>query len=87
MKGKFEIIFEKKSISLIIGLDEPEIHLHPYMQRSLIKYLNNVITNNNADFKTLIKELCDIDEFIGQVIVVTHSPNILLAYGWRMICF
>jgi putative ATP-dependent endonuclease of OLD family len=67
-----------KSISLIIGLDEPEIHLHPYMQRSLIKYLNNVITNNNAEFKTLIKELFDIDEFIGQVIVVTHSPNILL---------
>ena len=67
-----------KSISLIIGLDEPEIHLHPYMQRSLIKYLNKVITNNNAEFKTLIKELFDIDEFIGQVIVVTHSPNILL---------
>jgi len=37
-----------------------------------------VITNNNAEFKTLIKELFDIDEFIGQVIVVTHSPNILL---------
>jgi len=67
-----------KSISLIIGLDEPEIHLHPYMQRSLIKYLNSVITNNNAEFKTLIKDLFDIDEFIGQVIVVTHSPNILL---------
>ncbi len=67
-----------KSISLIIGLDEPEIHLHPYMQRSLIKYLNSVITNNNAEFKTLIKELFEIDEFIGQVIVVTHSPNILL---------
>jgi putative ATP-dependent endonuclease of OLD family len=68
----------KKSISLIIGLDEPEIHLHPYMQRSLIKYLNSVITNNNAEFRTLIKELFDIDDFIGQVIVVTHSPNILL---------
>ena len=68
----------KKSISLIIGLDEPEIHLHPYMQRSLIKYLNSVITNSNSEFKTLIKELFDIDEFIGQVIVVTHSPNILL---------
>lgn len=68
----------KKSISLILGLDEPEIHLHPYMQRSLIKYLNSVITNNNAEFRTLIKELFDIDEFIGQVIVVTHSPNILL---------
>ena len=74
-------IFENngtKSISLITGLDEPEIHLHPYMQRSLIEYLNSIISNNNSEFKTLIKELFDIDEFIGQIIVVTHSPNILL---------
>ncbi len=78
-RGIFENeINGSKSISLIIGLDEPEIHLHPYMQRSLIKYLNTVINNNNAEFKTLIKELFDIDEFIGQIIVVTHSPNILL---------
>jgi len=67
-----------RSISLVIGLDEPEIHLHPYMQRSLIKYLNSVMNNNNPNFKELVKELFDIDEFIGQIIVVTHSPNILL---------
>ncbi len=67
-----------KAISLVLGLDEPEIHLHPYMQRSLIKYLNAVITNQNPDFKSLIKELFDIDEFVGQIIVVTHSPNIIL---------
>ena len=67
-----------KSISLVIGLDEPEIHLHPYMQRSLIKYLNSIICNKNANFKQLVKELFDIDEFIGQIIVVTHSPNIIL---------
>jgi putative ATP-dependent endonuclease of OLD family len=67
-----------KSISIIIGLDEPEIHLHPYMQRSLIKYLNSVINNQNPDFKLLVKELFDIDQFIGQILVVTHSPNILL---------
>lgn len=78
-KGIFENEKEgTKSISLVIGLDEPEIHLHPYMQRSLIKYLNSIISNSNLEFKTLIKELFDIDEFIGQVIVVTHSPNILL---------
>jgi putative ATP-dependent endonuclease of the OLD family len=67
-----------KSISLILGLDEPEIHLHPYMQRSLIKYLNSVINNQNEDFKQLIKELFDIDSFIGQIIVATHSPSIIL---------
>lgn len=67
-----------KSISLVLGLDEPEIHLHPYMQRSLIRYLNSVINNNNREFAQLIKELFDIDYFIGQIIVVTHSPNIIL---------
>jgi putative ATP-dependent endonuclease of the OLD family len=67
-----------KHISLIIGLDEPEIHLHPYMQRSLIKYLNNIISNKNTEFQQLVKELFDIDGFNGQIIVATHSPNILL---------
>lgn len=68
----------RKSISILIGLDEPEIHLHPYMQRSLIKYLCSIISNRNDEFKQLIKELFDIDEFIGQIIVITHSPNIIL---------
>jgi len=73
----FETSDGKKYISLIIGLDEPEVHLHPYMQRSLIKYLNKVITNGNSEFGTLLKDLFDIDGFIGQIILVTHSPNIL----------
>ena len=48
------------------------------MQRSLIKYLNSIISNKNHNFKQLVKELFDIDEFVGQIIVVTHSPNIIL---------
>jgi putative ATP-dependent endonuclease of OLD family len=73
----FETSDEKKYISLIIGLDEPEVHLHPYMQRSLIKYLNKVIANENSEFRILLKDLFNIDGFIGQIILVTHSPNIL----------
>jgi putative ATP-dependent endonuclease of the OLD family len=69
---------KERAISLVLGLDEPEIHLHPYMQRSLIKYLNGIIGNNNKDFMELVKEMFDIDKFIGQIVVVTHSPNILL---------
>lgn len=43
---KDEVIFNDisnntKHLSLVIGLDEPEIHLHPYMQRSLINYLSS----------------------------------------------
>lgn len=67
-----------KAISLVLGLDEPEIHLHPYMQRTLIKYLKSIINNENEDFRQLIKDLFDIDKFVGQLIVATHSPSIIL---------
>lgn len=78
-KGVFEHETDNtKHISLILGLDEPEIHLHPYMQRSLIKYLNNIISNKNIEFQKLVKDLFDIDGFNGQIIVTTHSPNIIL---------
>lgn len=78
-RGIFEDeLMGTKSISLVLGLDEPEIHLHPYMQRSLIKYLNSILCNKNSEFKQLVKELFGFDDFIGQLIVVTHSPNIIL---------
>ena len=68
----------KKLIPLIVCLDEPEIHQHPYRQRALVKSLRRIIKNENPEFATLLKELFDIDGFIGQVFVVTHSPNVLL---------
>ncbi|WP_233880201.1 ATP-dependent nuclease [Virgibacillus halodenitrificans] len=69
---------EEKIFPLIFSLDEPEIHLHPYMQRSLIKYINNIIHNMDRDFKELLRDLFNIDRIEGQSIIVTHSPNILL---------
>ena len=74
-------------ISLILGLDEPEIHLHPYMQRSLIKYINSILLNKNTEFSSLLKELFNIDEILGQAIIVTHSPNILLNDYRQMVRF
>lgn len=68
----------KKAISLVIGFDEPEIHLHPYLQRSLVKYLNNVLNNNEEDFSDLLNSVLNINKIIGQSIIATHSPNILL---------
>lgn len=68
----------KKAISLVIGFDEPEIHLHPYLQRSLIKYINRVLKNKEPDFVELIKTVFNLDSVIGQSIVATHSPSIIL---------
>lgn len=75
---KIKRLFERKGVGIILGLDEPEIHLHPYMQRSLIKYIDNILANKDRDFKDLIYNLLDLDELSGQTIVVSHSPNILL---------
>lgn len=68
----------KKSISLILCIDEPEIHIHPYMQRSLVKTVNKILKNEDESFKNFLKENFDIDHIDGQAIIVTHSPNVLL---------
>lgn len=67
----------KRYLPLILALDEPEIHQHPYRQRALIKSLKNIISNKNKEFANLIWELFRVDGFIGQVFIITHSPNIL----------
>ena len=68
----------KRLFPIFLILDEPEIHQHPYRQRSLIKEINNIIQNKNKQFVSLLKELFEIDGIIGQIFIATHSPNILL---------
>jgi len=78
-KKYFEDEEGKAYSSMVLGLDEPEIHLHPYMQRSLIKYLMKIIDNKDKDFTELISKLFSLDGFLGQIIICTHSPSILLS--------
>ena len=68
----------KKLFPLFLVLDEPEVHQHPYRQRSLIRKIKALIENNNQEFLNLLKDLFDIDGLTGQIFIVTHSPNILL---------
>jgi len=86
-KGVFEDDNGNKYIPLLLGLDEPEIHLHPYMQRSLIKYLMRIIENKDSDFMNVIANIFSINRFLGQIIIVTHSPNILLSDYKQIIRF
>ncbi|NJS15858.1 MAG: ATP-binding protein [Nostocaceae cyanobacterium CSU_2_110] len=67
-----------KCIPIVIGLDEPEIHLHPYAQRNLIKYLVKVVDNKDSDFIDLLSDIFQINKLLGQILIVSHSPNILL---------
>lgn len=68
----------KKLFPLFLLLDEPEVHQHPYRQRSLIKKIKELMNNENQVFVDLLKELFDVDGVIGQIFIATHSPNILL---------
>jgi len=78
IEKRLKRLFEKRVATIILGIDEPEVHLHPYMQRSLIKYIQKILTNRDEDFHSLLRELFDLDEINGQALVVSHSPNILL---------
>jgi len=69
---------EEKLLPILIALDEPEIHQHPYRQRALIKSIKKIINNENEEFIEILNELFGIDGLIGQVFIATHSPNILL---------
>lgn len=67
-----------KLFPLFIVLDEPEIHQHPYRQRSLIKKIQDLVNNKNETFIELLKTLFEIDGLTGQIFIATHSPNLLL---------
>ncbi len=78
-----------RSTSLILGIDEPEIHLHPFMQRNLMRFICELVistdSNLNKQSAYAIRKLFEIDEINGQVIIVTHSPDIIIDFGNSMV--
>ena len=69
---------KNKILPLILAIDEPEVHLHPFLQRTLIGYYKKILKNRDAEFCSLLKFLFDIDGVDGQLLVVTHSTDVLL---------
>ena len=68
----------QKILPVVLAIDEPEVHLHPFLQRSLINYYKRILNNKDNDFLELIKQCFDIDGLNGQLIVVTHSTDVLI---------
>ena len=77
-EGRLVCCGGKKYFPLILLLDEPEIHQHPYRQRNLMKKIEGLLNNSNSSFVGLLHDLFDIDGLSGQIFIATHSPNILL---------
>lgn len=65
-------------LPLILAIDEPEVHLHPYLQRTLIGFYKRILKNKDADFLQLLKSCFNIDGLSGQIVIVTHSTDTLI---------
>lgn len=77
----------KKLLPLILSIDEPEVHLHPYLQRSLIGYYKRILCNKGTEFVDLLKMLFNVDGISGQIVIVTHSTDALIGDYRNLIRF
>ncbi len=68
-QGKIHCIEQDNRLilPLYILIDEPENHIHPYRQRSLIKKISSILEEESIPYFGM-----------RQIFIVTHSPNILL---------
>lgn len=77
----------KKILPIILSVDEPEVHLHPFLQRTLIRYYKRILQNKDSDFVELLKMCFGIDGLDGQLIIVTHSTDALVGDYRNLIRF
>lgn len=68
----------EKYLPVVLSIDEPEVHLHPFLQRSLITYYKRILCNEDAGFKELLQMCFGIDGLDGQLVIVTHSTDSLV---------
>ncbi len=68
----------KRYLPIIISIDEPELHLHPYMQRAVLAFFSSVLNNEEPLFLEFLQRVLGIDGLDGQLFVVTHSTDSLI---------
>ena len=68
----------EKYLPIVLSIDEPEVHLHPFLQRSLINYYKRILCNEDAGFKELLQMCFGVDGVDGQLVIVTHSTDSLV---------
>lgn len=77
----------RRILPLVLAIDEPEAHLHPYQQRALIGYYKRVLAGRDAGFVARIRDEFGIDGVEGQLIVVTHSADALVGDHRNLVRF
>lgn len=65
-------------LPIMVSVDEPELHLHPYMQRAVLAFLTAVLNNEEPFFLELVHQMLGVDGLDGQLFVVTHSTDSLI---------
>ena len=68
----------RKYLPIFISVDEPELHLSPYLQRAVLNYYRQIATNENEEFLALLRDVFNINGLLGQLFVVTHSTDALV---------
>lgn len=68
----------KRYLPVLVSIDEPEQHLHPYMQRAVLSFLQRILNNREPFFVHLLQKVLGIDGLDGQIFVVTHSADALI---------
>ena len=75
------IVYDKHGRSffpLLVSIDEPEIHLHPYLQRAVLSFLRAILNNEDSFFKSIVQKTLGVYGLDGQLFVVTHSTDALV---------
>lgn len=68
----------KKILPVMVSIDEPELHLHPYLQRAVLSYYRRILRNEEPFFLHVVRKILGVDGLEGQLFVVTHSTDALV---------
>ena len=68
----------KQYLPILLGIDEPEVRLHSFRQRSVVYFLHKLLHNEEPLFVRLLQRVLGIDGLSGQIFVVTHSTDALV---------
>ena len=68
----------RRYLTMLLSIDEPELHLHPYLQRAILAFVRAILRNEEPFFLRLVQSVLGVDGLDGQLFVVTHSTDALV---------